>query len=66
MKKVISIKELELINLQGGGLNEFCLGFEGIAGVSGLGLWAHWWNPVGWTAGTIGGIIVAGCLIRQL
>lgn len=61
----LSLEQMQTVTA-GGKIDAFCLGVDAVAGVYALGLWANWWNPVGWTAGTIGGIIGGACLIYQL
>jgi len=65
MFQTLSLDQMQTVTA-GGKIDSFCLGYEAAAGVYALGVWANIWNPVGWTAGTIGGIIGGACLIYQL
>ncbi len=65
MVKILNVDQLD--NLVGGGtIDSFCAGWDAVAGVYAVGVWANWWNPVGWGATVAGGIITGGCIVYQL
>lgn len=63
------MRKLELIqmeNLEGGTVGEFCKGFGAVAAVYGLGVVANWWNPIGWGGTAVAAVIGVGCAIDSL
>ena len=63
--KEINLKQM--LEIQAGdAADDFCKGYLAAAAIYQVGVWANWWNPVGWVAGGIGAAIAAGCAINNL
>lgn len=61
--KTLSEKKIEALN-GGSAVGNFCMGFGAVAAVYEVGVLANIWNPVGWTAAAVGGVIGVGCAVH--
>jgi hypothetical protein len=65
MKRQLSI--LEMSSITGGdNVDNFCAGFGAVSSVYMVGVWANWWNPVGWSAGAAAVLIGGGCALYAI
>jgi hypothetical protein len=61
--KILCENEIEALT-GGSAVGNFCMGFGAVAAVYEAGVLANIWNPVGWTAAAVGGVITLGCVVH--
>jgi hypothetical protein len=66
MKKTMDLEKMELINGGMDKIDSFCAGFGAAVGVYAVGIWANWWNPVGWSTGAAAVLIGGSCALYAI
>lgn len=60
MIKSMNLEEMEIVK-RGDKVDIFCAGFAAGLLVYAVGVYANWWNPVGWSGGALLLIVNLGC-----